>query len=165
MRSRGRERESYARKEGEGGPELIKIDDFFAWFGLWVSDFGRSTSIGLVGEGVHRYVEGSRRRRSSWDYRSCRALPHRYPRVSFASFHSSLLASHIDQSFEADVLISRWLNRHVAEYILSSLSRVMGHEQGLSQAGPKELHSALCEDEALYGMVKGMKSESYFLSS
>ncbi|KAL7417483.1 hypothetical protein BDY24DRAFT_411461 [Mrakia frigida] len=46
---------------------------------------------------------------------------------------------------------------HIAEYILSSLSRVMGHEQGLSQAGPKELHSALCEDEALYGMVKGMK--------
>jgi hypothetical protein len=27
-------------------------------------------------------------------------------------------------------------------------------------AGPKELYSALCEDEALYGMVKGMQSES-----
>lgn len=50
--------------------------------------------------------------------------------------------------------------RHVAEYTLGSLSRVMTTEQGTTVAGPKELYSALCEDEALYGMVKKMQSES-----
>ncbi|KIR53185.1 hypothetical protein I315_04222 [Cryptococcus gattii Ru294] len=65
-----------------------------------------------------------------------------------------------DASEETVVPSALWITaiiEHVCEHILSSVARIVARDSGTAVAGLQELHTALCEDESVWGFFKRMK--------